>query len=110
MHVSARLCSQIYRDFNVPAVEVPRRVLIISALNLDRNEVHLREGCDLLCETGGHGLGTNFASRLPTGLPASVGSSAAATAAVEADCEAVAPVVLLLPNPRSDPDFMAVSY
>lgn len=127
--------SCVYSDFGIAAQDVGQRVLVVSTLNLDLDEVSAREGSRLLYTPSVSA--PNFAARLPTPLDLSTrfddacsvepseapatspvqiaghdGFSGVAGGALSAASTAssgfAVPVVLLVPNPMSHSEFRAL--
>ena len=119
----------VYSDFGISPHEVGQRVLVVSALNLDLDEVRERDGSRLLFTPSVSA--PNFAVRLPnpvdlsqqfdeastehtngvTPSPRHTGSEVQATSLLGSfDCEggSIVPVVLLVPNPMSHTEFRAL--
>lgn len=128
----------VYSDFGIRSHEVGQRVLVVSALNLDLDEVSARDGSRLLYTPSVSA--PNFAARLPTpvdlserfdhaggaepsnllpGAAASSSSSspredrprlsaASAVPRAAGGGSGIVPVVLLVPNPMSHAEFRAL--
>ena len=104
----------VYADFDIAPADVGRRVLIVSAINLDLNEVAEREGTRLLYTPSVSA--PNFASRLPAPVDLSEQFEAtspgpsveAGEGGGEGEAEGVVPVVLLVPNPLASAEFRAL--
>jgi hypothetical protein len=128
----------VYSDFGIRSHEVGQRVLVVSALNLDLDEVSARDGSRLLYTPSVSA--PNFAARLPTpvdlserfdhaggaepsnllpGAAASSSSSspredrprlsaASAVPSAAGGGSGIVPVVLLVPNPMSHAEFRAL--
>lgn len=116
--------SVVYSDFGITPPEVSHRVLVVSSLNLDLDEVAERNGSRLLFTPSVSA--PNFAVRLPTPVDLSakfdqVSTNGATVSPRRADCSAATgssvgggnshftvPVTLLVPNPMSHAEFRAL--
>ena len=114
--------SVVYSDFGISPNEVENRVLVVSALNLDLDEVRERDGSRLLFTPSVSA--PNFATRLPAPVDLSKQFDQAsiehangpttsprytdAVGSSHSSGQPVVPVVLLVPNPMSHAEFKAL--
>lgn len=121
--------SIVYSDFGVSPNEIGNRVLVVSALNLDLDEIRERDGSRLLFTPSVSA--PNFAARLPAPVDLSEKFDQASTenanglstsqrftdsdvttahpvGSSHSSDQSIVPVVLLVPNPMSHAEFRAL--